>query len=184
MPAGAMRTLPVPAIHLAAGESRRIPLGQLASRIERSMEIGSSAEGLSLNWSAASRGGPGNLLMSTGSADARETYVFAVMPERAAPGIGMKLPYWSTAGDDDTMVSLWNQGGVAEDLVLRLTSADGQHAYKLPVHLDGGGSSMVDVKMLRQAGVPDADGHLLPEDAQFGSAMRQPSDDPCRARTG
>ena len=163
-------------LELAPGELRELPLPELAARLAQSMgEDLSAMEGAMLNWSASFTGLSGDLLLSTGSTDQTGNYVFEVMPQRVGPSAGEQLPYWNTANGNDTMYSLWNPGSDAQDVVLSLNTADGKHAYNLPLHLAPGASSMVDLAMLRMAGTPDRDGNLLPPGANDGSAMLHPA---------
>jgi len=48
------------------------------------------------------------VLLSSSSADAKNTYVFQVAPEAVKESIAKNLSYWSTRDGDDTMVTLWN----------------------------------------------------------------------------
>jgi hypothetical protein len=75
------------------------------------------------------------------------------------------------------MYSLWNPGDTVQDVVLRLTGADGAGDYEIPLHLVPGGSAMVDLGMIRAEGMPDMHGHLLPASAS-GSAMLEPAGKP------
>jgi hypothetical protein len=47
---------------------------------------------------------PGSLLLSAGSVDKRNTYVFAVYPRGIRESASKSLSYWSTGNGDDTML--------------------------------------------------------------------------------
>ncbi|HXR96638.1 MAG TPA: hypothetical protein VN709_02235 [Terriglobales bacterium] len=178
-------TTPPLQLELAPGELRELPLMDLARRMAHDMgEDVDGMEGAMLNWSASFSGFGGDLLMTTGSTDQTGNYVFEVMPQRVKPSVGEQLPYWNTAGANDTMFSLWNAGTTAQDLILALTTADGSHTYNLPIHLAPGTSTMVDLVMLRAAGTPDQDGNLLPADATDGSASLRPANMPLPGPNG
>lgn len=157
-------------LQLAPDETRRIDLAALSRRLGED-----DSEGQMLNWSAAFTGQTGDLVMTTGSTDQTGTYVFQVIPQRVGPSAGQQLPFWSTAGGSDTMISLWNPTATTQNVILMLRTSDGKHSYSVPVSLPPQASSMVDIAMLRAEGMPDPDGNLLPPDADRGSAMLMPA---------
>jgi hypothetical protein len=177
--------MPQPVSHsfrtlLPPGALVPVALAPLARDLERElarkMGVGAdSVEGAMLNWSVTFPGHAGNVLMTTGSTDQSGNYVFEVMPNRVTDAVGLQLPYWNTARGNDTMYSLWNPGAAAQNVVLTLYSADGMHTYAIPVTLAPGASTMVDIGMLRQEGMPDASGNLLPPEVADGSAMVEPA---------
>ncbi len=183
---GAMGTPAAPPVSqsfevaLPPGALVPVALAPLARRLEREMarKMGmepDSIEGAMLNWSVSFAGHAGSVLMTTGSTDQTGNYVFEVMPVRLSSAVGLQLPYWNTAHDNDTMYSLWNPGAAAQKVVLTLYSADGMHTYAVPVSLAPGASATVDLGMLRQEGMPDPSGNLLPPEVEDGSAMLEPA---------
>ncbi len=183
---GAMGTPAAPPVSqsfevaLPPGAIVPVALAPLARRLEREMarKMGmdpSAIEGAMLNWSVSFAGHAGSVLMTTGSTDQTGNYVFEVMPVRLSSAVGLQLPYWNTAHGNDTMYSLWNPGAAAQKVVLTLYSADGMHTYAVPVSLAPGASATVDLGMLRQEGMPDPSGNLLPPEVEDGSAMLEPA---------
>jgi hypothetical protein len=116
-------------------------------------------------------GQPDALLTTTGSINESGSYVFAVEP-RAVGGQcnGKSSTYWRTDGGFDTMYSIWNSKAEPEDLVINFQYGDAQ-SYLYPVHLDANGMAMLDIKEIVAKAQPDANGHLLPQDATEGSLV-------------
>ena len=66
------------------------------------------------------------------------------------------------------MITIWNHGATAEDLLLTLHYASG--SYKLPIHLASQASQMLNFSDILNRKKPDADGNLIPEGVEQGSA--------------
>ncbi|MGH9415999.1 MAG: hypothetical protein ACRD01_05165 [Terriglobales bacterium] len=81
---------------------------------------------------------------------------------------------WSLASGDDTMITLWNQDLWQQTMDLTFTSADGKSSYMLPVTLNPGGSTTVDVAELAMVAPQEANGNGFPAAALTGSAMLMP----------
>ncbi len=113
----------------------------------------------------ATRGG---LVMSSGSVDQTNNYVFEVGARGAAEGGGKSLQYWSTGNGDDTMVTMWNPADEAQDFVFTLFFAGGH--YALPIHLEPRATRGFNVSEIIQNQVPDAEGTLIPVSVHEGSA--------------
>ena len=110
-----------------------------------------------------------DLLLATGSVDQKGTYVLPVEATGDGETESKWLKYWSVANGDDTMISLFNPGEKPEDLQVTLFFMDGQ--YKVPVHLDAKGSTMVMLGEVIAGHQPDPDGHTIPFFIRQGSAI-------------
>ncbi|HET6217593.1 MAG TPA: Ig-like domain-containing protein [Acidobacteriaceae bacterium] len=111
---------------------------------------------------------PGALVMSSGSVDQTNNYVFEVVPRGVAEGGGRSLQYWSTGNGDDTMITLWNPADEAQDLVFTLFFTGGH--YAVPLHLEPRATRGFNVSEIVQGQVPDAEGNLIPVLVHEGSA--------------
>ncbi|MGH9743929.1 MAG: hypothetical protein ACRD51_16410 [Candidatus Acidiferrum sp.] len=110
----------------------------------------------------------GGLLMSSGSVDQTNTYVFEVMPHGIAEGPSKSLCYWSTGNGDDTMVTLWNPADEAQDLAFTLFYSGGQYVY--PIHLGPRETRTMNVSDIVHTSIPDAAGNVIPAGLTEGSA--------------
>jgi hypothetical protein len=110
---------------------------------------------------------PGALLLSAGSVDKRNTYVFAVYPRGIRESTSKSLSYWSTGNGDDTMVTLWNPADEAQDLIFRLNFPGGH--YNLPIQLGPKATRMFNVSEVIASQVPDAEGNIIPASVHEGS---------------
>ncbi|HKW75173.1 MAG TPA: hypothetical protein VJN64_06580 [Terriglobales bacterium] len=157
------RTVPVAPIKLRPGESRELDGNDILARAGLANFNGSVNLGFSFN-------GDGNdLLLATGSVDQKGTYVLPVEATGNGESESKWLKYWSVANGDDTMISLFNPGDKPEDLQMTLFFMDGQ--YKVPIHLDPKGSTMLMLGEIITAHRPDADGHTIPFFIHQGSAI-------------
>ncbi|MBZ5536142.1 MAG: Ig-like domain-containing protein [Acidobacteriia bacterium] len=114
-------------------------------------------------------GNVGALMVATGSVDQTGSYVFDVSAKGINRDRGKRVSYWDHDGSTDTMFTLWNPDGTAEDLLVILYFHGG--AYKVPAHLDAFGTATFNISELAMEQKPDSDGHFLPQDAQVGSAL-------------
>ncbi len=108
---------------------------------------------------------PGDLLLTAGSVDQTNTYVFEVVPRGVGESGSKSLQYWSTGNGDDTMVTLWNPADEAQDFVLTLffLLPDGSRGHYLwPVHLNPRASRTFNVSEIIQTQIPDAEGNIIP----------------------
>jgi hypothetical protein len=110
----------------------------------------------------------GAVLVSSGSVDQKNTYVFQVVPESAKPSMAKSLSYWSTANGDDTMVTLWNPADEAQDFVFTLFFSGGSYLH--PVHLEPRATLMFNVSELIHSQLPDSEGNVIPLGVHDGSA--------------
>lgn len=110
----------------------------------------------------------GGLLLSSGSVDQKNTYVFEVVPRGIAEGAAKELCYWSTGNGDDTMVTLWNPADEPQDLAFTLFYTGGQYVY--PIHLGPRETRTFNVSEILHSGTVDADGNVIPGGISEGSA--------------
>ncbi len=110
----------------------------------------------------------GGLLMSSGSVDQKNTYVFEVMPHGVVEGAAKELCYWSTGNGDDTMVTLWNPADEPQDLSFTLFYTGGQYVY--PIHLGPRETRTLNVSDVLHTSIPDAAGNVIPAGLTEGSA--------------
>ncbi len=110
----------------------------------------------------------GGLLMSSGSVDQKNTYVFEVMPHGVVEGAAKELCYWSTGNGDDTMVTLWNPADEPQDLSFTLFYTGGQYVY--PIYLGPRETRTMNVSDIVHTSIPDAAGNVIPAGLTEGSA--------------
>ena len=111
---------------------------------------------------------PGALLMSSGSVDQTNNYVFEVIPHAAEDGAAKELCYWSTGNGDDTMVTLWNPADEEQDLSFTLFYTGGHYVY--PIQLGPKETRSFDVSEILHSSIPDAEGNVIPAGISEGSA--------------
>jgi len=114
------------------------------------------------------KGDPRSLLMTGGSVDHKNTYLFEVMPTRIHEGIAKSISYWSIANGDDTMVTLWNSADEAQDFIFTLFFTGGH--YDFPIHLGPRATNTFNVSEIVHNQVPDAEGNVIPASIHEGSA--------------
>lgn len=122
-----------------------------------------------INLAVSLTGQPGDLVLASGSVDQTGTYVFEVEPQGTGTSQMKFANYWSVAGGNDTMYSLWNPTDTAQDLKLTFYYGDGSGKYVLPMHLAGQASAMVDMKEVIMQQRPDSAGNIIPFAIQEGS---------------
>jgi hypothetical protein len=110
----------------------------------------------------------GGLLMSSGSVDQKNTYVFEVLTHAVEEGAAKELCYWSTGNGDDTMVTLWNPADEPQDLAFTLFYSGGQYVY--PVHMEPRETRSLNVSDIVHSAIPDAAGNVIPAGITEGSA--------------
>jgi len=110
----------------------------------------------------------GGLLMSSGSVDQKNTYVFEVLTHAVEEGAAKELCYWSTGNGDDTMVTLWNPADEPQDLAFTLFYSGGQYVY--PVYLEPRETRSFNVSDILHSAIPDAAGNVIPAGITEGSA--------------
>jgi hypothetical protein len=109
-----------------------------------------------------------SLLMAGGSVDQKNTYVFQVAPHGIQESRAKSISYWSTANDDDTMVTIWNPADEAQDFVFTLLFTGGH--YLVPIHLDERATRTFNISELIHSQTPDEEGNLIPMGVHEGSA--------------
>jgi hypothetical protein len=110
-----------------------------------------------------------DIMAAAGSVDARGTYVFEVEGRAVEQRVSKQSPYWSVKDGNDTMVSLWNPSGKAEDVMVTLSYAGGSGKYHFRVHLAAYATANLDMMELIADQSPDADGNAIPRGVQEGS---------------
>jgi len=166
----APRTLPLPTQVLAPAATRRVHLGQFMDRAGLGDFDGSVNLLLSFN------GRAGELVPAAGSMDETHNYVFEVPPQGAAPTSGREAITWQLRAGFDTMLTLWNWGEKAEDVVATFYYGDGTGKYELPEHLAAGASATIDLMQLAESGQPDASGQTFSMSPGYGSATIETAD--------
>jgi hypothetical protein len=162
MEAAAPRSASLPSITLQPHQTLNLDLPRLLPR------SGIKNFNGSVNLIVETNGNPYALLLTSGSVDQRNTYVFEVLPRGAMEGVGKSLGYWSIDKGDDTMVNLWNAADEAQDLVFTLFFAGGH--YKYPIHLGPRATLMFNVSEIVRNQIPDVDGNIIPANVHDGSA--------------
>lgn len=160
MEAGAPRSAQLPKIDLLPFETRALDLMSLLS------SVGPKNFNGSFNLVFDSNAKPGSLLLSSGSVDQTNTYVFEVLPHLIAEGGGKSLQYWSTGNGDDTMVTVWNPADEAQDFLVTLFYAGGH--YALPLHLEARVTRVFNISEIVHNQIPDAEGNVVPAGVQEG----------------
>jgi len=111
---------------------------------------------------------PGSLIMSSGSVDQTNSYVFEVGGRGVGEGMFKSLQYWSTGNGDDTMVTVWNPADEVQDFAFTLYFTGGH--YTLPRHLEPRATRNLNVSEIVQNQVPDAEGNIIPAAVHEGTA--------------
>ncbi|MGH9452943.1 MAG: Ig-like domain-containing protein [Terriglobia bacterium] len=155
--------VPLPVQILKPNETRQL---DLIGMFPASLKNFSGTVNLALSYT----GQNGDVAMTGGSVDQTGTYVFETNPEGLGTTISRDMTYWSIAGGSDTMISLWNPSGQAEDIAVLFYVSGGRKPYRLPVHLEPHALYNIDVMQLAMNGQPDANGTMLPMNSQ-GSAV-------------
>src|SRR5216684_3260778 len=109
----------------SAPVARNLPMQHLAPLEARQVDLQGplNAVGLknfsgSINLSTSFTGKAGDLVLATGSVDQTGTYVFEVEPESVGSFRSKNANYWGVANGNDTMFSLWNPTGAAQDILV------------------------------------------------------------------
>ncbi len=114
------------------------------------------------------QGNPHSLLMTGGSVDQTDTYVFESLPSPAKESVGKSVSRWTIDKGDDTMVTLWNPADEAQDLVFTMHFLGGHYRY--PIHLGPRATHMFNVSEIVQNQVSDWDGNVIPAGVRESSA--------------
>jgi hypothetical protein len=124
-----------------------------------------------VNLTVSITGHGGDLLIATESVDQTGNFVFPVPAEAIGQSFGKGIGHWTVANGVDTMYSLWNPTNTDQDFLVTLHYGDGSGQYVLPLHLAAQASTMIDIGMLIAMRQPDANGNLIPNYIQEGSAV-------------
>jgi hypothetical protein len=164
MAGGAAKIAALPQFTLAPGQSKNLDFSSLLALA--GLRNYNGTVNLVLDVPAGSP--KGALLLSSGSVDQKNTYVFQVVPQGIKESIAKNLSYWSTANRDDTMVTLWNPADEAQDFVFTLFYTGGHYLY--PIHLEPRATHMFNISEILQSALPDAEGNVIPAGIHEGSA--------------
>src|SRR5579883_981901 len=158
---GQAQSVSLPPLPLPPHQSRCLPLDSVIN----SLHLNGSVT-LLLTYT----GPQGGLLGATGAVDQTGNYVFAVPPQPTGQSASKSSIYWNMANGFDSMYSLFNPTGKAQDLLLTFRYGANQ-TYTYPVHLDAHAQAMVDLKQVAEMATLDAQGHVLPLSASEGSLL-------------
>jgi hypothetical protein len=122
----------------------------------------------SFNLSFETSAAVGDLLLSSGSVDKKNTYVFEVVPRGTGESAAKTLSYWSTANGDDTMFTVWNPADEPQDFIFTLFYSGGHYLY--PLHLNARSSFTFNASQLIHNQIPDSEGNVIPLGIREGSA--------------
>ncbi len=159
---GSQKTRSLGSVQLAGGETSQVDLD---SQFGKANPL---PDGFG-HISATFQGQDGDLLMQAGSVDQSKSYVFEVPVSQQSDSASRTICFWSTEGDNDTMMTVWNYKTTAQNLVLTLYYSGGQ--YVIPIHLQARQAYNLDMMSLVRSRVPDANGTLIPSNIHSGSAM-------------
>jgi hypothetical protein len=162
MEASTPRSVRLPRFVLPAGATENLPVKSLLERAGLSNFNGSFNLILEADTKLS------GLLMSSGSVDQSNTYVFEVIPQGVGNSISKALSYWSTGRGDDTMITIWNPADEAQDFVFTLFFSGG--SYKVPIPLGPRATRNFNVSEIVHSQLPDVDGNRIPSAIDEGSA--------------
>jgi hypothetical protein len=165
MAGGAAKTAALAQFTLAPYESRNLNVPVLLAAAGLKEYSGS----VNLVLDTAGNAPAGSILLSAGSVDQKNTYVFQIVPSSVKESIAKNLSYWSTASGDDTMVTLWNPADEAQDLMFTLLYFGGHYRY--PMHLQPRATQMFNVSEILHTAAPDDEGNVIPSGIHEGSAV-------------
>jgi Bacterial Ig-like domain (group 2) len=134
-------------------------------------DAGRAYKSWALNLVLTYTGRKGDLVVDTGSLDQAGRYNMPVLVQPLDESLSQESPFWTVADEWDTMYLLWNWTDKAEDVVVTFYWSDGSGHFKLPVHLEAGGSATIDMAKVIARGQPDADGNVIPARVRQGSAI-------------
>lgn len=163
MKTSASQAIPLPPLTLLPHSTHKIDLPSLMDSGGLSNTNGSVSLVLDIPKAALP-----DVIMASGSVDKKQSYVFAVQPSVVSEDEGKVLSYWSTANQDDTMVTLWNPADEDEDLTFTLFYKGGH--YKYPLHLGPKNTRSLNISEIIQNQLPDSEGNVIPTTVHEGSA--------------
>ena len=154
----------------AQGTSFRLLPGETMMLDVRSLLVRAGLENFngSVNLTLSVLGRAHSVLLASGSVDAKNTYVFQVLPRAVLESAAKTVSYWDTANGDDTMITVWNPADEAQDYALTLSFSGGH--YVVPMHLEARATRMLNISELIQSQTPDRDGDIIPAGIREGSA--------------
>ncbi len=170
------RTVAVTASYMQAGASKKAALATVMLQPDATQIIPLRTEAItgqpdlgSLQLAETFKGNEGDIQLEAGSVDGSGNYVFEAESHIQQWTASRTICYWSTLNDTNTMISLWNYSGKAQNLLITLYHNSGK--YELPVRLAAGADTELDVISLIRKRTPDRNGVVLPANVTEGSAI-------------
>jgi hypothetical protein len=170
MEAGTPRSAPLHSLTVSPGQTQSLNMPALLA--SASLNNFNGSMNLILDVQGPARG----LLLTSGSVDQKNTYVFEVRPVGVGESNAKSLGYWSIGNGDDTMVTLWNAADEAQDLVFTLFFTGGH--YNFPIHLGPRATNTFNISEIVHSQIPDAEGNVVPASIHEGSARISGPHDP------
>ncbi len=148
---------------LAAGQAKHWAPQELAT------ELGLPNLNGMVNLVFSYQGDRNDVIMANGSIDQTKSYVFEIKMEGVSKSLGKGLKDWDVSNGNDTMISLLNLDQKDQDFWVTLFFKGGH--YKLPVHLNAGGSAMFNMTDIIGMQQPDPAGNTIPPGTLHGTAV-------------
>ena len=121
-------------------------------------------------------GSMGDLSMQIFSLDRTGNFVFGA-EARAGATFRNDAIYWSTQGNENTMLAVQNVSDAEVAVRVTLSYNDGQGRYKVPLtKVPAHAARSLNFKQIISAGQPDEDGNLIPATTDFGTARIEVAD--------
>ena len=148
---------------LAAGQARHWTPEELSKELDLPKLSGM------INLTFSYNGGPSDVILANGSIDQTKNYVFEINMQAVGKSQAKELKAWDVSNGNDTMISLLNLGENDQDLSITFFFDAGK--YRLPMHLNAGGSTMLNVSDIIAMQQPDSDGNKIPPGTLHGTAV-------------
>jgi hypothetical protein len=119
----------------------------------------------------------GDVVFQVFSVDQSGNFVFGA-EARGNASFRDDFNYWSTAGNNDTMLSVHNVSDEDLPVIVTIGFNEGKASYRFaPVTVPRGGTVGMDLKiMIAQASKPDDNGNAMPAGATFGTLRIEAAD--------
>jgi hypothetical protein len=127
----------------------------------------------------------GDLVFQVFSVDQSGNFVFGA-EARANASFRDDFNYWSTEGNNDTMVSIHNVSDEDLPVIVTIGFNDGKGSYRFaPITVPRGATAGMDLKiMIAHAFKPDDKGNAIPKGATFGTLRVEAAARRCPGRGG
>ena len=157
------RTIPLRGLALGANQAKYFDTEDLSKL------LGLPAFSGIVNLVFSYQGSPSDVLIANGSIAQTKKYDSQAITRAVGKSQAIGLKDWDLWNGNDTLISLLNLGDNDQDLAITFFFDGGR--YRLPVELESGGSTMVNVSDIIGMQQPDPDGHLIPPGTLHGSAV-------------